>query len=675
MDISHLKQKFIVEANDLLSALDNDLLALEKNPECKQDIDQVFRTMHTIKGSSAMFGLHKITEITHELETVYDMVRNQKLMVNKQLIDLTLSTADHIRNVLSDQDLKCKENAINHMVIKNALQLFLQSAGIPKIEKPKTESSKNISGFITWQIIFYPEECLIFRGVNLSLIISDLSALGKCNIHCNYENEIISSWNIFIVTDKGKEALEDILLFINENCKINKIADFDIFDEQALVNRNQEIENYEARFFEQDASIPENKELELKVELLKSGPCGTTSKGTQVSNRIHVDASKLDTLMYLVTELVTTKSELLLSIQKQSETKILETAEKIEKLSKLFSENALSIRLVPLQEMLLKYQRLIRDLSNILGKKVNFSVKGEDTELDKNIVDIIAEPIMHLIRNCIDHGIELPDKRKQSDKDEIGIIYFNAYESGNNVFIQIGDDGHGIDTDYVYKKAIDQGFIKAGATLNEKEIFDLIFLPGFSTAQSLTSVSGRGVGMDIVRKKIHEIRGEIFIESTRGKGTMFTIKLQQTISIIDTLLIMSDNSTYAIPIEDVESCDLEEHNTIFNRQSQLLEYNQELLPFLYLRNQFSSISEIPEKEKLIIINKQGKKYAIVADSIIGQHQAVIKPLNETFKNIAFLSGASILGDGSIALLLDTDKLKDLLMNSLLVNSNYSEMHS
>jgi len=275
-------------------------------------------------------------------------------------------------------------------------------------------------------------------------------------------------------------------------------------------------------------------------------------------------------------------------------------------------------------------------------------------------VDIVAEPIMHLIRNCMDHGIEVPEKRKQCGKEETGIIFLNAYKSGNNVFIQVGDDGTGIDTDYVYRKAIDQGFIQQSSQLNEKEIFELIFLPGFSTAQSLTEVSGRGVGMDIVRKKIHEIRGEIFVESTLGKGTTFTIKLQQTISIIDTLLIVSDNSTYAIPIEDVESCDLEEHDNLFS-QSKLIEYNDQLIPFIYLREKFSSLTNTPEKEKLIIINKQGKKYAIIADQIIGQHQAVIKPLNKTFKNINFISGASILGDGSIALLLDTDKLKELLM--------------
>jgi two-component system chemotaxis sensor kinase CheA len=662
MDISHLKQKFIDEANDLLSGLDNDLLELEKQPASKQHIDQVFRTMHTIKGASGMYGLGKIMEITHELETLYDLVRDQKLQVTKDLIDLTFSTADHIRNLLIDQDLKNDENTQNHSLILKAIAVFHKNAGISIPTTKTKESIKESTGIETWQILLYPDESIIFRGINLSFIISDLHLLGKCIIHSNCEEEKIAFWSIFIVTDKGRNAIDDVLMFISDYCKINKIADFDIFDEKELTKRNKEDQDREANFLLTPA-IKKSTSNETNTTVT-SPECITIKKNKiHTSTRINVDASKLDTLMYLVTELVTTKSELLLSIQKQSATKIVETAEKIDKLSKLFSENALNIRLVSLQEMLLKYQRLIRDLSNKLGKKVNFSIKGEDTELDKNMVDVIAEPIMHLIRNCIDHGLEIPEKRKESGKSETGTIIFNAYESGNNVYIQIGDDGVGIDTDYVYTKAVEQNFIQPGTQLDEKGIFDLIFLPGFSTAQSLTDISGRGVGMDIVRKKIHEIRGEVIVESTRGKGTIFTLKLQQTISIIDTLLIVSDQSTFAIPIEDVESCDLEEHGVLFRQQSNLIDFKGELIPFVYLRDKFTSNSPAPDKEKLIIINKQGKKYAIVADEIIGQHQAVIKPLNKTFQNIDFLSGASILGDGSITLLLNTDKLKDLLITS------------
>lgn len=656
MDISHLKNKFIDEANDLLSGLDSDLLALENNPESKHHVDQVFRVMHTIKGASGMYGFEKITEVTHQLETLYDLVREMKLKVDKALINLTFSTADHIRNLLNDKDLASQENIDNQQQIMQALVRFHQEAGIVVKTPKRKKVSNDKKETETWQLLLYPDDSMIFRGINLSLIVSDLNALGKCVVHSNQKEGDFSFWSIFIVTDKGREAIEDVLMFISEHCKINKIANFDIFDEKELQNKNKE--------FDLMYPKPVQPEKLIQQDDHPSGETDIVIKKNKIhtSSHINVDASKLDTLMYLVTELVTTKSELLLSISGQTDGKIIEVAEKINKLSGLFSENALSIRLVSLKEMLLKFQRMIRDLSNQLGKKVIFSIKGEDTELDKNIVDVIAEPIMHLIRNCIDHGLEIPEKRIENGKNDAGTIFFNAYESGNNVFIQVGDDGVGIDTEYVYKKAIDQNFIQPGTQLNEEEIFELIFLPGFSTAQSLSEVSGRGVGMDIVRKKIQDIRGEVLVQSTKGKGTVFTIKLQQTISIIDTLLIKSDGSTFAIPIDDIESCDLEEHDFIFRRQNRLIAYGGELIPFVYLREKFSSHSETPEKEKLIIINKQNKKYAIVADLIIGQHQAVIKPLSKTFSNIPFLSGASFLGDGSIALLLDTDKLRELLIS-------------
>lgn len=664
MDISHLKNKFIDEATDLLSSLDSDLLALENNPVSKPHIDQVFRTMHTIKGASGMYGFDKIMEVTHEIETLYDLVRENKLAVSKALIDLTLAVADHIRNLLNDPELRIKENIANHALILSSVSTYNKQAGVQKGLIEKSKKVKKTIGTQTWQIVLYPDEKLIYRGINLSLIIGDLHQLGKCVIHSNVEDNVIDFWNIFVVTDKGLDAISDVIMFISDNCRVSKIADFDIFDEKQLDENEELTREREASYI---SKANENNEIRVEtpqVSLPQVGKIGVKNNGVQVSHRIHVDSSKLDTLMYLVTELVTSKSELLLAIQKRSADKIIETAEKIEKLSKLFSENALSIRLVSLQEMLLKYQRLIRDLSNMLGKKVSFSIKGENIELDKNIVDIVAEPIMHLIRNCIDHGIETPEKRKLSNKDETGIIYFNAYESGNNVFIEVGDDGTGIDIDYVYRKAVDMGFIQPEAMLSEKEIFDLIFLPGFSTAQSLTEVSGRGVGMDIVRKKIHEIRGEIFVQSKRGKGTTFTIKLQQTISIIDTLLIRADKSVFAIPMDDVEACNIESHSALCNRQNKLIPYNSELIPFICLRSSFGGASENPEKIKLIIISKQGKKYAIVADDIIGQHQAVIKPLSKAVQNGDFISGASILGDGAIALLLDTEKLKDTLAVSI-----------
>jgi two-component system chemotaxis sensor kinase CheA len=499
--------------------------------------------------------------------------------------------------------------------------------------------------------------------------LQDLFALGeyKMSSYSSNNNEI-EFWNIFLVTEKPYEEIENALMFVMDFCKITKIANFNIFDFTSLESRNEEfqypVDRFEANsedLLETAPSLGTNSKIQTLNENI------TTLNGGQeriVSTRINVEIAKLDSLMYLVSELVTSKSELLIGIQKHDTRKLLDAAEKIDKLSKLFSDNALDIRLVSLSEMLSRFKRLIRDLAKQLGKNIDFVIKGEDTELDKTIIDALGEPIMHLIRNNIDHGIELSEIRVAKGKPANGIIRFEAEKTGNGVLISISDDGKGIDLSFVYNKAVEKGFITAGTQLSEQEILNLIFLPGFSTAQSLTEVSGRGVGMDIVQKKIKEIRGEISVSSEAGKGTTFTIKLQQTISIIDTLLIKAEKTIYAIPVEDIEACLLETHNNIASRQNNLIVYGDQLIPFVSLKGSLTGVSAGKLNEKLIIIKKQNRRYAIITDSILGEYQAVIKPLGSTFSEVQFLSGVSLLGDGSIALLLDTDKLwSEISMNS------------
>ena len=653
MDVLQFRQKFIEEAEDLLVQLDNDLIVLEKDPADASKIDQVFRVMHTLKGSSGMFGYEKITEVTHELESLYDRIREGTMELSQVLLDLTFTVADHIRNLLGDYDFVVKQNIDNQTVILQNIDFFLKNKGLEIATHYVRKKSDSISNIATWHILFNPDESIIKRCINLSITFHDLFLLGQYKIHPPNAEHGSVYWNIFLITDKSHDDIEDALIFVMDYCKIQKVGEFNIFNEDDLNRRDEELQVF-----------PETEDIPQSEIALVSGTKRIRTEGEQgtVSNtrRIYVEAAKLDNLMYLVSELVTAKSELLLSMGISDRLKIQESAEKIDKLSKLFSDNALSIRLVSLQEMLGRFRRLIRDLAKVLGKQVEFEVHGEETELDKNIIDVIAEPILHLIRNCIDHGIEMPETRQEKGKNEQGKIKFSAYKSGNYVFIQISDDGNGIDPNYILKKAIEKGFIDEGINLTSKEILDLIFLPGFSTAGNVSEVSGRGVGMDIVMRRIREIRGEISIDSVVGRGTSFNIKLQQTISIIETLLVTSYGTKYAIPMEDVEICGMEFHSEILDRQSNLLEFNSELIPFVSLRTHLSGVFEAPEREKLIIINKQDKRYAIVADQIIGEFQAVVKPLGRTFNDLQYLSGASIYGDGSIVLLLDTDKLKDEL---------------
>jgi len=653
MDILQFKNKYIEDAQDLLNKLDNDLIAFEKNPDDSECIERIFRVMHTLKGTSGMYGFDYIADITHDLESIFDLVRENMLKVTTDLFNLTLASVDHLRNLLDDETLSTPQNISLHQKIKEQISKTLVVSGqISTNPKTEKKQSQNEIKTRTWQILFTPNEEIIKRAINILYTLSDLLNLGYYRIQEPDISMDIAFWSIFLVTEKPLKDIEDELIFVMDYCKILLVADFDIFKEDELNKRKFGIEEFPEYSNDDQNEQSENVGITISDVELKQAK---TEKHT--SNRINVDSAKLDHLMFLVSELVTTKSELMLSIELKNEERIIESAQKVDKLSKLLRDNALSIRLISLHELTMRFNRLVRDLSNALGKKVDFVTHGEDIELDKNIIDNISEPIMHLIRNCIDHGIETPEERIMANKSEIGIIKLFAFKAGNFVFIQISDDGKGIDKQKILAKAISMGIINGNTQLSDKQIYDLIFLPGFSTAESLTHVSGRGVGMDIVSKKIQDVRGEIQIDSEIGLGTSFTLKLQQTISIIDTLLVRSDNSKFAIPLEEVENCQLIDTDIIQNKQNKQIAYIEQLIPYISLREEFKYESQTPDKQKLIVINKQEKRFAVIVDEIIGEYQAVVKSIGTTFANIEFISGASLLGDGGIALLLDTEKLK------------------
>ncbi len=659
MDLQEFKKTFLEEASERLTSLDNTLIELEKDAGNVLQINEAFRAMHTIKGGAGMYGFEAIVEVTHAIESLYDTIRHSNGKVPQPLIDLTFAAADHIRDLLEDEEMKKEELVHRHSEIMVAINRIIEKDSSIVLAGPGTDSTdgqiqeEKAAQLNTWNILFYPDEQIIKRAINLTYIFQDLIELGECHIGCEpYELDGRQMWSALLISDQPFEEIEGVFLFILDYCTIIKLADFDIFDSEQLLLRNQ---NLATRELPAKDHIQEGGTKMVSNSSVKRESSNGRSEG-QSFTRINVEAGKLDHLMYLVSELVTTKSELILALEKNNLDKALSAAEKIDKLSKLFSENALDVRLVPLSEMLVRFKRLIYDLSKHLKKEVNFEITGGDTELDKNIIDHIGEPIMHLIRNCIDHGVELPEQRRSKGKPEAGTIRFEAVKSGNYVYLSISDDGNGIDVDYVYNKAVEQGFIEPNVKLSEKEIFELIFLPGFSTAESLSDISGRGVGMDIVRKKIQEMRGEIFITSKKGTGTTFQVKLQQSVSIIETLLIEAEGITYALPIEDIDTCSLDFSEEQLSRNNKHLGYNGKLIPFISLREKFGFGGNGLISGKVIIIKKSDKTYAIVVDKIIGEYQAVVKPIGATFANQAFLSGASLLGDGSIALLLDTDHL-------------------
>jgi len=661
-DFSKFADKFVDDSHNLLNELEGKLLELEQDTSNQELIEAVFRAMHTLKGIGGMFGFDAISAYTHHLETIYDKIREGFLAIDKSIFEVTFASVDHLRNLLGDQDVKDPQLAARHSELTQQLENLAKSKQLYYDQIKTIENTKKTKETIqmsTWYIQFTCSEELIRRAVNITYMFQDLAKIGTYTIFkhtgkLDYEiNEQDEVWGILLTSNVSYSEIEEVFMFVSDFVKIARHSNFDTNTQEAELDKKKEhlsifeLAQSAGEKLERGDALPDPAEMTNEQQILR--------RSSKIP-RISVGADKLDKLMFLVGELFTTRSELVIASQSDNMAQVKLATEKIDRLSSQLRKNALSIRLVPLRELTLKFKRLIRDLSSQLNKNIDFEIQGDDTELDKNLVDNLADPFMHIIRNCIDHGIESPEERNAKHKPENGIIRFTAYQSGNYIYIQISDDGRGIDRDYIRTKAVEKGFVQHGTQLNDREMLDLIFMPGFSTAESLTQVSGRGVGMDVVKRAITDLRGSVEIETEKGKGTTFTIKLQQTIAIMDTLLIRSGDSYFTIILEEVEVCELENHQTFDKRQNSHVQIADDLIPYVSLRQAFSIEGTTPETERIIVIKRPNLHYAIVADSIVGQYQAVIKPLGSLLKRKEYLSGASIMGDGNIAFMLDTQKL-------------------
>ncbi len=659
-DISQFKHLFIEEATNLLNSMESIILKLEENPENLDLIQEVFRVMHTIKGVSGMYGYTAMGELTHHVENIYDLIRSGKLLLNKSILDTTLLVIDHLFALLKDENFENTEYQEKQTeLIKWCEDYSKKANSTPKFTPhvaPLVDSSK-----VTYNIILHTEESLLDRRINVFYAIKDLAAIGdirsinRLPVDSNDEER----WSIFIVGDFTNDDIEEALMFVYEYCIIKKVADFDIFNNKQLdLDQKQLKLEDEARVnaaasFAAEPTIPNKENSKLKSNNTDS----MIASIRQNMSRVSVESEKLDYLMYLVSEFITTSSQLNLTCTEFGYTAIRPQIEKLDRLSKQFRNNALDIRLIPIRDIVPKFNRLVRDVSLNLGKEVEFVTEGMETELDKSSIDMIAEPLVHMIRNALDHGIELPEERSLKGKEPKGKIKLKAGNSGNNVFIEISDDGKGFDKNKMIKKAKEKGIISNSEKLSDKEIHNLICQPGFSTAQEVTNLSGRGVGMDVVKQKIAEMRGELEINSTEGQGTTFTIHLQQSIAILDTLLVASGNMKFLIPLSDVEVCSQKTYTEVDKRlRFGTIDHEEELLPFISLRNLFEIDSVHKTMAKMIVIKKGNKRFAIFADQIIGQHQAVLKPMGELVKNHKEISAASVLGNGEVAFLLDTNTI-------------------
>ncbi len=684
-----LQNRFTGEARDLIENLEHEILELEKDPLNSDSIQEIFRVMHTLKGAAAMFGFERIGEITHHLENIYDDIRDNRFNVNHDVINVTLDTIDILKLLLEKKEnLGKKEQNNFNILVQKIIEIYEsnsedkiedKSESVPQTLQKRTPVAGN-AGRNLYYIIYHPDKEVYVRGANPYSVFQDLTESGK--VYCipdvtsdEIENhkpvkKFNKEWEIFYHSDSPRDELDFIFMFFTEKeyqviPVDRKKPDSNFAFKQEYVKRHPEdhalknvreilriigINDEDSASSSNEAQENENKEIKTddstNPRIMSSGKISS----------IKVSSLKLDELINLVGELVITNSHLSYLASDINNMELKKAISRVEKLSKNLRDNTLELRLIPISILTTKFQRLVRDLSKKLGKQVDFVAEGTETELDSNIINSLDGPLMHIIRNGIDHGIETPEERKKRNKSQQGIIRLSAYYSGANVFISVQDDGRGIDTEYVRNKAVRAGIIPSTAKLGKKDIYDLIFIPGFSTAENLTDVSGRGVGLDVVKKSIIDLRGEVEIDSEKNLGTSFTLKLPLTLSIIDTLLVQINQKPYLIPLSSIESCHKRLHTSLFKDQNKRIEYQNELIPFLYLREEFQLGGEPPEIENIIIINLNEKYYALVVDKVMGEHQAVVKPISYLNKNQEYFSGASVLGNGQLALILDINQI-------------------
>ncbi|PKN17413.1 MAG: chemotaxis protein CheA [Deltaproteobacteria bacterium HGW-Deltaproteobacteria-6] len=677
---------FKEEAFELLTELEGSLLALEKTPDDADLIAGIFRSMHTIKGSGAMFGFDEVASFTHNIETVYDLLRNKKIVADKALIDLTLEACDRIRQMIEGKEEIRREKIEEHAAaFKRFIPAMKEDA--PCKEKPfKAESGAQKGRLTAYRICFAPDVNIFSRGTKPSLLLSELRDLGKCTVMARTDripglDEIdpegcYTSWDIVLTTSRGINAIRDVFIFVEDESLLKiEVIDEEPDDEPRDYKKLGEIlvERGYADRDVIDTVLSSHKKIgELLVEsgivapdkiqaalaeqqLIREAKEKRQSADTAAT--IRVPARRLDNLVNLVGEMVTVQSRLSQMSSSLNHTDLMLVAEEVERLVAELRDNTMSIRMLPIGNTFSKFKRLVHDLSAELGKEISLVTEGGETELDKTVIEKLNDPLVHLIRNSIDHGIELPAEREARSKPRTGTVRLAAEHSGANVLIHIEDDGAGINPDRVRAKALENNLISPDANLTEKEIFSLIFAPGFSLAKTITSVSGRGVGMDVVKKSIDALNGTIDISSRPPDGTKITLKLPLTLAIIDGLLVKIASSFFIIPLSAIEECvELTDADISRANGKNMVHIRGEMVPYIPLRERFGMDGKRQPIEQIIINRVGDERIGLVVDQVIGEHQTVIKSLGKFYKQTRELSGATILGDGTVALIIDIPQL-------------------
>ncbi len=686
------REVYRVEASELLDELEQALLELEQDSSNKELINRIFRAMHTIKGSGAMFGFDEIASFTHEVETVMDEVRAGNLNLDSELIELFFKSRDLIRDMLEESGRDRDERAAE---IVSGLRRFLplepEAESRALIQEPEQDQDLN-----TFRIRFKPHKNIFFTGSRPLALLEELFELGVCDIgdrDCSLcrmvartdeipglsgmnPEECYTWWDIILTTPRDENAIRDVFIFVEDDCELSI--------EKLVHSGGIETEEAHARLGDilvrRGVVGPEDVQEALRLQkkigslLVESGKVSSQevdsalaeqevvneartrkSKKAEVSS-IRVDSVKLDELVDLVGELVIAQARFSQLAEEIGSSALQTLSEEMERLSDSLRDSTLGIRMMPIGSTFGKFTRLVRDLSRDLSKDIRLVTRGADTELDKTVIERLNDPLVHLIRNSIDHGIEPPDVRQETGKPVQGSITLSAAHAGGEVVIEIHDDGRGLDPEVIRRKAVEKGLISKDSDLSDAAVKQLIFEPGFSTAARVTDVSGRGVGMDVVKRSIEALRGSIFLESEMGSGTRITIKLPLTLAIIEGLEIMIGEESMVIPLSLVEECvELKGENNKKESRS-VINLRGEIVPYVRLSDWFNIAHRDMLIEQIVIVNVKKQRVGLVVDKVVGQHQTVIKNLGQVYRHVRGVSGATVRGDGTMSLILDVPAL-------------------
>lgn len=690
MDVSQYLEIFLDESSEHLQTLSDCIMSLEKEPENKDTINEVFRAAHSLKGMAGTMGFKRMQHLTHDMENVFQEVRSDHIKVDSNMIDLLFECLDaldaYLENIKSSSDEGTEDN---ELIIKELNDFIAKANGEQPAEETKPEPEKTETkeepaekkveqfeltdtemnsvkealdgGQHVYAVkVTIQKDCLL-KAARAFLVFKAVEEFGQILVYRPSSQDIEDEkfeleFSFYIATNESADKL------VAAAKNVSEIEDVAV-EPVDLTQSQPEPEKEEKKEEKADSPAPEAKKAS---EPKKASAAGKKTTAKPVTNRtVRVDIEKLDALMNQVSELIIAKNSLVsISGNEGDSTNSQSFQEQIEYLERITTnlhESVMKVRMVPIESVVSKFPRMIRDLSRTLNKKMELIMTGEDTELDRTVVDQIGDPLQHLLRNSADHGLEDNETRVQRGKPEVGSIYLNAYQEGNNVIIQVGDDGNGIDTEAVKNKAIERGIVtpEQAEVMTQKEIVNLLFLPSFSMAKKITDISGRGVGLDVVKSNIEALGGDVEVTTKLGEGTTFTVRLPLTLAIIQALMVEIRDEKYAIAlgsisnIEDIPVADIK-----YIQAEEVIHLRGNVIPLIRLDKvlDIEPREEEPESLTVVIVKRGDSQAGLVVDNLIGQQEIVIKSLGKYINGNKLISGATILGDGEVALILDVNTL-------------------